>query len=65
MTAVTYVTFLLTRQYTNQSGYEPLNLENGLLQRQADFHPEFESPGYQIEHKINWKADACSRCIQS
>ena len=25
---------------SNQSGYEPLNLENGLLQRQADFHPE-------------------------
>ena len=24
----------------NQSGYEPLKLENGLLQHQADFHPE-------------------------
>ena len=24
----------------NQSGYEPLNLQNGLLQRQGDFHTE-------------------------
>ena len=29
-----------TAEDVNQSGYEPLNLENGLLQRQADFHPE-------------------------
>ena len=25
---------------------------------------KFESPGFQIEHKINWKVDAPSRGIQ-
>ena len=33
-------------------------------QRQADFHAD-ESPGFQIEHQINWKVDASSRGIQS
>ena len=31
---------LIKSCYYYQSGYEPLNLENELLQRQADFHPE-------------------------
>ena len=29
------------------------------------FTQKFESPGFQIEHQINWKADAFSRAIQS
>ena len=29
------------------------------------FTQKFESPGFQIEHKINWKVDASSRGIQS
>ena len=29
-----------------------------------DFHPEVESPGFQIKHQINWKVDTSSRGIQ-
>ena len=29
------------------------------------FTLKFESPGFQIEQKINWKVDASSRGIQS
>ena len=29
------------------------------------FTQKFESPGFQIEHKKNWKVDASSRGIQS
>ena len=47
-----------------------------MVRRLEDIHPEiwsakqiftqkFESPGFQIEHKINWKVDASSRGIQS
>ena len=28
-----------------------------------DFHPEIESPDFQIEHQINWKVDTSSRGI--
>ena len=58
----------------NQSGYEPLNLENGSkahsmifdsTSAKQIFTQKFESPSFQIEHKINWKVDASSRVIQS
>ena len=29
------------------------------------FKQKFESPGFQIKHKMNWKVDASSRSIQS
>ena len=53
---------LLTQKH---SGVSKWNAHFRLLQLQGDFHPENESPSFQIEHKINWKVDASSHGIQS
>ena len=54
----------LTARYKKES-----RMESSLKFRPPNakqiFTEKFESPGFQIEHQINWKVDASSRGIQS
>ena len=54
----------LTTCYEKESRVEIMLIFDSSSAKQS-FTQKFESPGFQIEHKINWKVDASSRGIQS
>ena len=54
---------LTTRLYEKESRVEGSMIFDSSSAKQI-FTQKFESPGFQIEHKMNWKVDASSRGIQ-
>ena len=54
----------VTTRYNNvgEKGGKPIF---DLSSAKPIFNQKLESPGFQIEHQINWKVQASSRVIQS